>query len=156
MKLPRPYIPLRTRCLVAGLQIIRKYPAATLPLTDENLPLRLQLDNLLFQLFHGAPAHLDHDPPLCNRELLQVDVRGEVITRYTPDANDTDYLIYRKVEDHKTKTFVRGDGALRSDMAQRRYLKRVAANRKPKKAFKPRRAKHIRRLPHASIPVRSD
>ena len=59
--------------------------------------------------------HLDHDPPLCLREII--DAENGV---YKPDANDPDYLTYRTVSDHRIKTYIRGDGAQFSDAAKRR------------------------------------
>lgn len=153
-RLVRPYIPLTVRLQVvtrqmkiAGLEKIADTYLKTINLTKSQ-----KLKQMLGHLGLAYQAHLDHDPPLCNRQRY-ADTTG---IHYEPGANDPDYLIYRKVEDHRTKTFVRGEGALRSDMAQRRYLKRVAKNRKPKREFKPRRAKQIRRLPHAFVPMRSD
>jgi hypothetical protein len=86
-----------------------------------------QLDYLLFVIFRERKVHLDHDPPLCNRFKIMSD-SGEVVG-YIPHANDPNYLVYRTIEDHRKKTYIRGDGAQRSDVSQRRYLKRVAENR---------------------------
>ena len=140
MKLPRPYIPLSVRlavvtrqCLEAGIGVA---PTSAKKAELINVCLR--------RLFHGAPVQLDHDPPLMLR-MIRKNAKGEVI-RYFPDANEPDFLIYRKTDDHKIKTLVKGDGAQRSDFAQRRYLKRVAKNRTEKKKFSPRKPKQIRRV----------
>jgi hypothetical protein len=146
MKLPRPYIPLDVRLQVAERQLGRTWSINGQTRTEK---LRLMLK----QLFGDDPVHLDHDPALENRQKLY---DGTTHVAYSPPANDPEFLIYRNAQDHKTKTFIRGDGAQRSDVSQRRYLNRVAANRKPKKKFKPRRAKRIRRIANASIPVRND
>jgi hypothetical protein len=133
VKLHRPYVPMAVRLAVARRQF-DETPADKRWINDKAL-----LDLYLATLFGDQyrSVHLDHDPPLFLRER-----NGD---QYTPDANDPNYLVYRTKEDHRIKTFVHGDGAQRSDMAQRRYLKRAAKNRKPKVKFKPRRTKHIRR-----------
>lgn len=135
MKLPRPYIPLAVRLKVAERQLGRSWEIIGQSRTER---LRLMLA-LIFP--NGEAFDLDHDPPLMLRQKLYHN--GKHVT-YSPPANDPDFLIYRKKSDHKIKTLVRGDGAQRSDFAQRRYLKRAA--RQPKKKFKPRRAKQIRRI----------
>jgi hypothetical protein len=146
MKLPRPYIPLSVRIKVARRQLMQKgWTKAKLD-NHKRKNKQSYLDNLLTLLFDPSQpiiVHMDHDPPLMLRDIIKT--RDGTI-RYMPDANDPEYLIYRKADDHKIKTLVRGDGAQRSDFAQRRYLKRVAENRKQKKKFKPRRPKQIRRL----------
>jgi hypothetical protein len=149
MKLVRPYIPLSVRLKVAERQLIEKYgDAAAVALLTETGSTCSRLYKVLAALLIETPQ-LDHDPALCNRHKLFF--ADGTFADYMPRANDPKYLIYRKASDHKTKTFVRGDGAQRSDVSQRRYLKRVAANRKSKRVFKPRRAKHIRRIKNAPI-----
>jgi hypothetical protein len=126
-RLHRPYIPLHVRILVLERQL--GFPVLPAP----KPPNKEMFDHLLEWLSDrlGGPLHLDHDPPLC--------LRDWVVDHYVPDANDPDYLIYRTAADHDIKTRVRGDGAKRSDLAQRRYLKKCAANRLP--------GKHKRRIP---------
>jgi len=155
MKLPRPHIPYRIRVIVAARQCVEHgwtiYP-------EEGDSYSAQLKKLLKLLFGDQRWHLDHDPPLMSREQVtqQYYDAGTRALKYRnfyrPDANDPDHLIYRTVEDHRIKTFVRGDGATRSDISQQRYLKRVAKNRKPKHTFKPRKAKQVRRVRHAVVP----
>lgn len=116
------------------------------------IPLSVRLEVALRQLFGDEPFHLDHDPALCNRT-IGYGPNGEVY--YEPAANDPDFLIYRNAESHRVKTFIKGEGARRSDMGQRRYLKRVIARRNPKPRFKPRAAKHIRRTPHAPVTTKN-
>ncbi len=159
MKLPRPYIPLSVRIEVAKRQILQLAdngrPIKAFPLSTYALKLiakgglagiqRAQLNWCLGILFGKAKAHLDHDPPLCLREY------NPKTKQYVPDANDPNYLRYVNAESHRIKTYIRGEGARRSDMGQRRYLKRVHAKRTPKPRFKPRAAKQIRRIPHASV-----
>jgi hypothetical protein len=74
-----------------------------------------QLDFLLTCKFGEERYHLDHDPPLCLREIVDAE-RGI----YVPAADDPEYLIYRTGEEHRIKTFVRGDGAQLSDAGKRR------------------------------------
>jgi hypothetical protein len=85
------------------------------------------LKNLIQHLFGDQPVHLDHDPALENRVKV-FDENGRHV-EYIPEANNSKYLVYRTIENHRTKTLSRGDGALRSDASQRRYLNRVAENR---------------------------
>lgn len=145
MRLPRPYIPLHVRVAVLERMFEKRYGR---PIgTGAPWTLRQKLDRDLYVLFGKDKVHLDHDPPLMLRDTIKRN--GKI--KYLPDANDPDFLIYRNADDHRIKTFVRGDGALRSDMAQRRYLKRVA--RKPKSKFTPRPAKQISRRPHVPIPT---
>lgn len=136
MKLPRPYIPYSVRVIVAARQAF----AAGVDLPDElgEWPRTRQLRVLLRALFGNQKVHLDHDPPLM---LRLVQRRDGKIVRYNPDANDPAFLIYRTKQDHKIKTYVRGDGAQRSDASQRRYLKRVARNRSRSKRKRVRSSK---------------
>ncbi len=138
MRLPRPYIPLRVRVQAAFRTV------ADRRLGPENRgilptwPLKRQLGSLLWLLGRG-PYELDHVPALAQRKF------NPRTGKYTPDANDPAFLVYRLKDDHRTKTYIRGDGAQRSDVAQQRYLKRIAARKKPRTKFKPRKTKHIRR-----------
>ncbi len=105
-----------------------------------HIPNSVRLQVALRQLFgDGASAELDHTPALAQRKF------NPRSGKYTPDANDPAYLVYRLRDDHRTKTYVRGDGAQRSDVSQQRYLKRIATRKKPRAKFKPRKTKHIRR-----------
>jgi len=74
---------------------------------------------MLKLLFANQPFQLDHDPALVNREFNK---RNH---RYTPDANDPVYLVYRTKDAHDIKTRVRGDGAQHSDLGLRRKMKRI-------------------------------
>lgn len=125
--MPRPYIPLKVRELV----IMRQFrEARTKPtfaaLNASGIKKRLRL--LLEEFFLGEPVHLHHRPALCNREF---DWEAQ---DWIPRANDPDYLVYRPVADHDIETRVRGMGAQRSDLGQRRYLKKVARNRQKRGA----------------------
>jgi hypothetical protein len=126
MKLPRPYIPLEVRLQVA----IRQATLAglwfhTLP-KNRRFNRADKLDIILAYLFGFPPnVNLDHDPSLCNRKF------NPRTGKYSPDANDPDYLIYRRAEDHRTKTIVRGEHGQHSDLGLRRKNKRIAANRDP-------------------------
>lgn len=148
MKLPRPYIPLSVRFIVARRQFIERVGRDQWMKHERSWKRQNERDRLgimLDMLFLDEPFHLDHDPALCNREY------NPKTKQYVPDANDPNYLTYVNAESHRVKTFIKGEGARRSDMGQRRYLKRVIARRNPKPRFKPRAAKQIRRIPHASV-----
>jgi hypothetical protein len=77
-------------------------------------------------------VHLDHEPPLRERAF------NERTGKYTPDANDPDYLIYRTPEEHRIKTFVRGDhgqypDVIRIKRAKKRERKKAKSKWRPKK-----------------------
>ena len=118
MKRPRPSIPLSVRVAVAERMawilstkktetyyklycsrlLIRGWPGHQWPLKD-------RLDSLLYHLFGKEKAHLDHDPALILRPF------NAVTGKYTPDANDARYLVYRTVQEHLQKTVGRKIGA---------------------------------------------
>lgn len=134
MKLLRPYIPLDIRCRVALRQLgysdidkIIEAHRADLTVAPKYRRTHAKLLRSLLPLISSERLHLDHDPALENRIRVH-DKNGNVID-YEPAANDPQHLIYRTADGHKTKTLVRGDGAQRSDAAQRRYLNRVEQNR---------------------------
>lgn len=144
MKLHRPYIPLAVRIKVAERQFkaLRGEEPAWKSVSFSDL------DFLLFLIAdwlhkvgetryvpHSTVGHLhlDHDPALTNR---QYNARTK---KYTPDANDPDYLIYRTKEAHDIKTRVRGDGAQLSDLAIRRKNKRIAKKKRQARRPWPKR-----------------
>ena|SRR5215475_1972261 len=90
------------------------------------VPLKTQLTVALRQLFKGASCHLDHEPALMLRER-----RSD--GGYIPDACDPEYLIWRTVEDHRIKTYVRGDGAQLPDAGKRRKEIRRQQKANPKR-----------------------
>lgn len=130
MKLHRPYIPIKVRLIVAERQAADAMTpnsfGVPVPILSRPLPASggKRLAALLGALFSG-PYQLHHRPALCNRRRS---VRaGRVV--YSPPANDPDHLVYLAVDAHGIETRVRGVGALRSDLGQLRYNKRVARNR---------------------------
>ncbi len=153
MKLPRQYIPIDVRLKVIERQLYETQSSKTAVdnCLNDFAPKQKtkRLEYLLWVNFGDSLVHLDHDPPLCLREY------NPKTKQYVPAANDPNYLTYIKAESHRVKTFIKGEGARRSDMGQRRYLKRVIARRNPKPRFKPRAAKHIRRTPHAPITTKN-
>jgi hypothetical protein len=130
MRLVRPHIPIRVRLLVIARQLqsahkmydVLNAMASVFPKDSA------RLEYLIEKMFGTKNVHLDHDPPLCLREI--VDAEKGI---YKPAANDPEFLIYRTEEDHRIKTFVRGDGAQLSDAAKRR---------KKLKAERPDRPRH--------------
>lgn len=126
-RLPRPYIPLRVRCLVALRQCFERGITPLLALgTSHSKALAIMLS----ALFQGRKVDLHHRPALENREQIVID--GKFIC-YVPDANDSDFLIYLENNDqnndHYIETHVRGVGALRSDTGQRNHQKALDRNR---------------------------
>jgi hypothetical protein len=116
MKLPRPYIKLSTRCVVARRQLVeggqiwrQRQPRESLSEYLEFLlfRLRLQLTTSI-----DAPLQLDHDPALENRvKIFDNDGR---ITGYIPGANSSKHLVYRLVDEHLQKTTGRRPGATKT------------------------------------------
>jgi hypothetical protein len=120
MRLPRPYIPIDVR-----LQVAVRLLGYDWSIKGQSKTERLGL--MLRKLFGTEPYHLDHNPALENRDY------DSIAQEYTPAANDPEYLIYRSVQAHKIKTYVRGDGAQHSDAGLRRKTKRLARNRQPQR-----------------------
>ena len=120
---PRPYIPLSKKIKVAARQcdegrISFQWPPA--------LPLKERLAVMLKAMFDGQPCHLDHDPPLYLRKY------NERTGKYTPDARDPEYLVYRTAEDHRIKTNVHGEHGQYSDRALIKREKRRKRKRSKK------------------------
>jgi hypothetical protein len=141
MKLVRPRVPLAVQVIVAAAQAQRSghlkavLHACCLPTA------RQKLDHLLAALFGDEPVHLDHDPALCLRHLI--DAENGI---YDPPANDPEFLVYRTAEEHRVKTFIRGIGAEFSDAAKRRReLKRGKA--KPPSRWPPKGSRPLRGRP---------
>jgi len=100
------------------------------------------LEKLLAYMFYPFVYHLDHDPALENRPF------NPRTKKYTPDANDPEFLIYRTKEDHRIKTLVRGDGAQLSDAAIARKRKRKERKaRRPKTRWPSRPLRSASRWP---------
>lgn len=135
MKLKRPYISLKIRIAVAERQC-RDYGLVVI--RAPSVSSKIWLGSLLRALSVFLPGRLElhHRPALVNRHRKR---NGE----YDPPANDPDYLVYLAKPEHDIETRVRGIGAQRSDLSQRRYLKHVARNRlkqsKPKRKWPKRR-----------------
>jgi hypothetical protein len=121
MKIRRPYIPLAIRVQVAERQTKVKFDDSCITRPS----LKDQLKGLLYCLFGDAKVELHHRPALVNRVKRIVGAK----TIYFPDANDPAHLIYVLKDDHNVETRVRGIGAQRSDLGQRRYNKKVTKNR---------------------------
>lgn len=126
MRLFRPHIPVSVRLQVIARQLQETgkfYDVLTV--SALNMSPSDRLAYLLKTGFGGECVHLDHNPALCLRHIIDADAG-----KYEPDANDPRYLIYRTEEEHRVKTFIRGDGAQLSDAGKRRKeIRRV------KKAF---------------------
>lgn len=100
MKRPRPTIPLSVRVQVAERQVEHGlwwplYRSAV----EAGLPMGKRLQALLQHLPKGA--QLDHDPALILRPF------NPRSGKYTPDANDPEFLIYREPREHLEKTIGR-------------------------------------------------
>ena len=154
MKRVRPHIPLSVRVAVAERMARRRasetfertywrlYQSRLLVITPSNpWPLKDRLESLLYHLFGGEKAHLDHDPALILRPF------NAATGKYVPDANDPDYLIYRTVAEHLQKTVGRTVGA-----AKTVTTKGSDIGLKAKFARLERPAKHKKRIPSRPFP----
>jgi hypothetical protein len=114
MKLVRPYIPLGVRLEVIARQLQLRGQLYDV-MWVEIIPNRsTRLAYMLSRMFGAQKVHLDHDPPLCLRYF------DPETGLYEPDANDPNHLVYRTEEEHRVKTYMRGDGAQLSDAGKRR------------------------------------
>lgn len=144
-RIPRPNIPIEARCRAAMRQLGEMFPDDVIG--DNHRRLGRLLASLLEQLteiLRADKLHLDHDPALENRP-YNPRIK-KVAARFTPDANDPLHLIYRVIRDegpatlepgplsHHVKTHVRGEGARRSDTAERVHRRRVDKNRDRREA----------------------
>jgi hypothetical protein len=113
----RPFIPLSVRVQVAERQLSKSgsilwalYASAVTANGKLDAPLTLthRLRILLSHLFPEGDFQLDHDPALILRRFNHIN------GRYTPAANNPDFLIYRQKDDHLQKTTGRKPGAERT------------------------------------------
>ncbi len=104
--------------------------------------------HILGFLFNGERVALDHNPALILRDF------NPRTGKYNPDANDPDHLIYRVVDDHHRKTNVAGDGALRSDTAERVHRRRLDKNRDAREAIRAGQPKRRARIDRTKIPFK--
>lgn len=174
MKRPRPYIPLEVRCRVVARQVGMEDRYVEIARADPdrgdgsyaNLLRTWVLDHMprILGIAGGDYAsilsqiQLDHSPALALRD-YNPRIK-DVAARYTPNANDPTFLVYRVTHDHHIKTNVRGDGAQRSDTAERVHRRRVEKNRARREAvqagrLKKRRAKSTRRARKFAWPKRA-
>lgn len=146
MRLVRPHIPIRVRLLVIARQLQRSGKLRDVLWCEAVFPkssARLQF--LIEKMFGFEVVHLDHDPPLCLREIIDAE-KGI----YNPPANDPNFLIYRTKEDHRVKTFIRGDGAQLSDAAKRR--KEIKSKRPDRPRHKWPQGRKIQSRPFGRLP----
>lgn len=136
MKRPRPYIPIAVRVEVAERDVIKGlwwnlYCGAV---EVGGMTMGRRLGILLGHLPKGV--ELDHDPALILRKF------NPRTGKYTPDANDPAYLIYRDPDQHQEKTTGRKPGAERtittkgSDIGIKTKFARL--ERKARKTIKPK------------------
>ncbi len=148
MRLPRPHVPIAVKIAVAKRQLAARGTVALFaapgPLQDAKpLSGKRQLVSMLWTLLGDPPWHLDHDPPLMQR--VRTKDGG-----YRPGANNEDYLVWRTAEDHRLKTYIRGDGAQLSDAGKRRKeirRKRKATRPKWKWPARKLQSRPMRRSP---------
>ncbi len=145
----RPHIPLSVRVQVAERQLSESgsilwalYASAVTANDKLAAPLTLthRLRILLGHLFPDGDYQLDHDPALILRRF------NTRTGRYTPAANNPDFLIYRKTALHLKKTTGRNPGATHtvttkgSDVGIKTKFARLARrDKKPKRKIPSRK-----------------
>lgn len=148
MRRPRPHIPLPVKVRVLLRQIGELWPEDYLRDVRQKRQLAHAVNGLTVMLAQQLGCtvdelELDHDPPLRVRKF------NKRTGKYTPDANDHNYLFYRP--DHKTKTNVRGDHG--------QFPDRVLINREKKRElrlFHKRRRRRRQSWPKQRIPQRQN
>lgn len=114
----RPYIPMAVRVAVAERQVVDRYGAGMLlsiAAIRAKLGKRENLMNRLVSLLAAlglTNPQLDHDPALILRP-YNARIKNPA-ARYTPNANDPAFLIYREDDQHLQKTTGRRAGAERT------------------------------------------
>lgn len=136
-RLYRPHIPLPVQAKVLVRQIGYLWPDDVLKGVIERKELArfVQFQKTMLADALGCAAvdlRLDHDPALATREIV-AGTGSDKATRYKPDANDPEFLIYREKHAHHIKTNVRGEGAQYPD---RVLIKRERKRRLAKKLKK--------------------
>ena len=105
----RPSIPVRVKLAVLERQAIQKGLSLDwLMLICHGHKSEDRVKLLLDKLFNGDKVELDHDPALSLRRF------NKRTGKYTPDANNPEYLVYRPVAEHLQKTVGRKPGAERT------------------------------------------
>lgn len=106
----RPHIALKVRLAVLERQafIERKLPDNSYRVICRGQTIRAKIQWLILTLFGHETVELDHDPALQLRRF------NKRTGRYSPDANNPKYLIYRVVPEHLRKTIGRTPGAERT------------------------------------------
>jgi hypothetical protein len=131
MRLKRPFVPIAVRLDVIARQLQRDGKLmAVLTVSALTMKNSDRLAYLLKAMFGDEPVHLDHDPSLVLRHY------DDATGKYTPDANDPEFLVYRTAEQHHEKTFLR-NGADFSDAAKRR--RKIKQERKENEPSRPSR-----------------
>ena len=110
-RLPRPHIPIATKCIVALHGLGEAWPEDMLAVHSDRAALLAWLLRRLKELHACDALHLDHDPALALREKV---FKSGVHVDYIPAAADSAFLIYRPVNGHKRKTH----GVRREDCPQ--------------------------------------
>jgi hypothetical protein len=106
----RPYIPILVRLQVAMRQLRAADPTKAIDIVMRDWwserPLAVRLKIVLYILGFRRPQ-LDHVPALARRH------RNKRTGRYTPDANDPEFLQWIDAADHLEKTAGRGGEKMR-------------------------------------------
>lgn len=126
----RPHIPWSVRYIV----ITKQVHAAGLDAVSDVMccSAKIAAQTNLRILFRTEKYHLDHNPALILRPF------NKRTGKYTPAANDPNFLIYRTTHEHHIKTNVRGDGAQFSDTTLRNRERRRDRPSKPHKPIRQR------------------
>ena len=145
MRLPRPYIPIATRLIVAERQIEQLTGVGNACRRFDPLSQTKLLELLLGALFGDKKVELHHRPALVNRRRKR---NGD----YDPPANDPNYLVYLPEDEHDIETRVRGLHGQHSDLAIVRKRKRKERKTKrPKRKWASRPLRSANRWPKRSF-----
>lgn len=154
MRLSRPYIPLKIRLQVARRQLQALGSASlniSINATCKGHATRTQLMvhlGALAQLMNEPNLELDHDPALGLR-MRRTLADGTV--KYSPDANNPKFLVYRGPGLHLQKTTGRKPGAEKttdardSDVWLMKKWRRLEGPKKPKQKIRSRGFSKVKR-----------
>jgi hypothetical protein len=142
----RDYVPIAVQVIVSE-KLVRSLGGVPAAAEAGSLSWRWRFNMGLASRIKGVTRdtwQLDHDPPLALRERHRRWTGSRIAAYYDPPANDPEHLFYR--DDHRTKTFLRGDHGQYSDITLIKRERRRNRPAKPKRKI-PSRQFQKRREP---------
>ena len=144
VKRVRPAIPHTVRCRVALRDLGEFFIEERMEASPNKKVLLGALLAQLAELKGTTPddLHCDHNPAL-RRRPYNHRIKN-VAARYSPNANDVNFLFYLTTAEHNIATHVRRENGRRSDTSERVHENRLATNREKRaaKTLGPSRFKH--------------